>query len=463
MGAVGNFNASLTGIAVNNNLDMRLIRDINSNGVVDSGDEVVRAAAGGNQNDSINVQSLVAGNYFLQTYLHSGTSSNYTLRMSNTGGSPSNLLGPEVNVGTLSTTPFSRFSTLSTNNASDTYSFTMGAVGNFNASLTGIAVNHNLDMRLIRDVNSNGVVDSGDEVIRAAAGGNQNDSINIRSLAAGNYVLQTYLHSGTSSNYTLRMSNTGGSPSNLVGPEVNVGTLSTTPFSRFSTLSNNNASDTYSFTMGSVGNFNASLTGIAASHDLDMRLIRDVNNNNIVDSGDVLVTSTAGGNRDEAINVRSLAAGNYLLQTYLYSGTSSSYTLRMSNTGNSGGSPSNLLPIETSIGTIGSPITRSGSVGVNNASDTFRFSMASSRRVTLNLIGLSADADLRLIRDANNNGIVDAGEVIGRSSASGTSNERLSMSLTGGVSYIAQVYFYSSTGSTSYNLGIAPSIIPFPF
>ncbi len=460
LGAPANLNLSLTGMT--QDADLRLYRDVNNNGIIDAGDggPIASSVQGGSADDSINTRLTSAGTYIAQVARFGGSNTNYTLRMSNTGFSPSNLLPTEINAGTLTAVPFSSFNSLGTNDAADTFRFTMGTAGNFNAALTGIAAGNDLDMRLIRDANGNGIVDAGDVRVSATAGGNNDDSINVRSLAAGNYFLQTYLYSGTNSNYTLRMSNTGFSPSNLLPTEINAGTLTAVPFNTFNSLGTNDAADTFRFTMGTAGNFNAALTGITAGNDFndfDMRLIRDANGNGIVDAGDVRVSATAGGNNDDAINVRSLAAGNYFLQTYLYSGSGGGYNLKMSNTGISGGSPSNLLPTEVNVGTVGfltGSTTRTGSVGVDDAADTFRFGVAFQRSVRLTLSGLSADADLRLIRDGNNNGIVDAGEELRRSAFGGTTSEVITQTLAQG-NYIAQVYHYPTTGSTSYALNIA--------
>jgi hypothetical protein len=443
MGSTGNFNASLTGIQSGRDVDMRLIRDANNNGIVDSGEVMVSSTYGSNRDEAINVRNLGAGSYILQTYLYSGSSSNYTLRMSN--DFPSDLLPTEVNAGTLSGNPYQTGGSVSTNDAADTFRFTMGSTGNFNASLTGIQSGRDVDMRLIRDANNNGIVDSGEVMVSSTYGSNRDEAINVRNLGAGSYILQTYLYSGSSSNYTLRMSNDF--PSNLLPTEVNAGTLSGNPYQTGGSVSTNDAADTFRFTMGSTGNFNASLTGIQSGRDVDMRLIRDANNNGIVDSGEVMVSSTYGSNRDEAINVRNLGAGSYILQTYLYSGSSSNYTLRMSND-----FPSDLLPTEVNAGTIGStPSSFTNSVSTNDAADVFQFTLGGTSNINLVLSDMSADADLRLVRDSNNNGMVDAGEVIASSTRGGSASEWISRTLGAG-NYFAQVYQYS--GNTSYDLDL---------
>ena len=74
----------------------------------------------------------------------------------------------------------------------------------------------------------------------------------------------------------------------------------------------------------------------------------------------------------------------------------------------------------------------------------------------MSLTGLSNDADIRLIQDANWNQIVDLGEIIASSDGIGVSDESLSKVLDNfelaNYDYFFQVYQYS--GDTSYDLNM---------
>jgi hypothetical protein len=451
-GTSNHVNAALTGMT--QDADLYLYRDINNNGIIDPFDPLVsQSTRGGNSDDSINVRITAPGAYIAEVRRFSSSNTFYRLGLSNIN--PSNLLPVEADAGILRATPFIRNDSVSTRDTADVVRFTMGSTGNYNAALTNITSGTDVDMRLIRDVNGDRVLTGSDVVVASSTrGSNLDEAINVRNLTAGTYFLQTYLFSGNNANYRLRMSNGGSRPGNLLTNDINAGTLGNTPFVDSESASINESEDLFRFTMGSAGNFNASLTGISGG-DVDMRLIRDINNNGIVDVGDEVVRSAAGSTNDEAINVRNLAAGNYFLQTYLFSGNNANYTLKMSNTGSSGFSPSNLLPTETNVGVISGSTTRFGSVSTIDAADTFRFGINSFRTVNLTLSGLQADADLRLIRDTNNNGVVDAGEVIARSTLGGTSSENISAFLSPGNNYFAQVYLFPSSGNTSYSLTIS--------
>lgn len=210
--------------------------------------------------------------------------------------------------------------------------------------------------------------------------------------------------------------------------------------------------DYYSFSVGSVSPFNLSLTGMSA--DADVRLIRDDNGNGLVDIGEIIASSARGGNRDEAINLASLAAGTYFIGVSQYSGNTS-YTLRTSNT-----FTNNLLPTETDIGALAGTRTFSGTIDTGNTSDTYRFSVTDisifgltfPTGVNVTLSGLSSDADVRLIQDSNNNGFVDGADVLAGSYKSGSAAEWMSNALSTGT-YFLQVNRFS--GNTDYHLSVS--------
>jgi hypothetical protein len=231
-------------------------------------------------------------------------------------------------------------------------------------------------------------------------------------------------------------------PGNTLGTAYDVGTLSgTRTFTDF--VGSTDTSDIYRFSLSGTSNFNLSLTGL--SNDADVRLIQDINSNGIIDSNDEIVRSSWGGTHDESIN-RSLTAGTYFVQVYQYIGDTN-YTLNLSTD-----KPSNLLLTETDAGLLSGTRTFSGSISSMNTSDIYRFSFSATSNINLTLSGLSNDADIRLIQDANNNGIIDSGEEIIRSSWGSNYSEGINSSLGAG-NYFVQVYQYN--GDTNYNLSLS--------
>jgi hypothetical protein len=200
-------------------------------------------------------------------------------------------------------------------------------------------------------------------------------------------------------------------------------------------VGSSDTSDLYSFSLASTQDVNQALTGL--SSDADVRLYQDANNNGVIDSGDPLIgSSTYGSNHDEAINAGSQAAGNYLVQVYQYSGDTK-YDLRLSATNDY--APSNILPAEVEVGNLSGTRNFSDWVGTTDTADVYHLIVNSTGTFTLNMTGLSSDADVRLIRDTNSNSAVEPGEVIGISQAGGSSNESITASLTAGTTLLRSI------------------------
>jgi hypothetical protein len=221
-------------------------------------------------------------------------------------------------------------------------------------------------------------------------------------------------------------------PNNTLGQAYNIGVLSgTRSFTDF--VGSSDTNDYYRFSLGTPSNINLALTGMSA--DADLQLLNS--------SGGLIQESRRSGSLDDSINREALAAGNYYVRVLRWSGDTN-YRLSLSTL-----KPSNLLPVETNIGTLSGFRSFSDRVDTTDTADVFRFAIGGTRNVNLILTGMSADADLRLIRDVNSNGLVDSGDEIVRSIRGGSSPEWISRSLGGGT-YFAQVYQWS--GNTNYNL-----------
>ena len=233
--------------------------------------------------------------------------------------------------------------------------------------------------------------------------------------------------------------------------EFNLGTLSGTPTVASNFVGDSDTRDLYSFRLNSIGNINLALTGLSA--DADVQLYQDLNNNGLIDSTDRFVSnSTRSGSTDDAINVESQAAGDYLVDVYRYSTNNTKYDLRLSTT--TARSASNLLPTETEVGTLSGTRTFNDSVGKTDTADVYHFVLDSDRNFSLSLTGLSSDADVRLYRDSNSNLAVDAGELIGSSSNSGTSSDSLTSSLTAGEYFVEVFQYATNVTSNNYTLSL---------
>jgi hypothetical protein len=82
-------------------------------------------------------------------------------------------------------------------------------------------------------------------------------------------------------------------------------------------------------------------------------------------------------------------------------------------------------------------------VNASDRDDFYSFNVAESGIFTANLSALSGDADVRLIQDSNNNGVIDQGEVLGWQWERGTGNESIRRFLSAG-NYFLQVMSYNN-------------------
>ena len=91
-------------------------------------------------------------------------------------------------------------------------------------------------------------------------------------------------------------------------------------------LSSSNTSDARKFTLSAAATFSAALSGL--SQNADLQLIKDTNNNLLVDTGETLATSLKTGITSESIS-KLLSAGTYYVRVYLPATAAPKYTLTL--------------------------------------------------------------------------------------------------------------------------------------
>ena len=249
--------------------------------------------------------------------------------------------------------------------------------------------------------------------------------------------------SGTSSPTTPLTPPTTIDPGNSPGDALNIGVLNGTVTSN-EFVGNTDTKDYYRFDVASPINFSLYLDGLGA--DADVNLYQDSNNNGVIDSNESRIAySSQGGTASESIT-RNLGIGNYFVLVEPASqGSNTNYTLRLVN--------------ETSetvnIGVLGGTLTFNEFVGRNDPVDYYRFSLNSPRTFTLSLDGLSADADVTLYQDSNDNGVIDSNESrIDYSSQGGTNSESITRNLGIG-NYFVNVVSTSQGSNTNYNMTLS--------
>ncbi|HEY9658799.1 MAG TPA: PPC domain-containing protein, partial [Allocoleopsis sp.] len=136
--------------------------------------------------------------------------------------------------------------------------------------------------------------------------------------------------------YHLQMSATPVSPNatnapNLLSKEFALPGMNTSspdvPYSTTESVGPSDTCDTYTLSVGVRTLANLQLTGL--SNDADIRLIRDLDSDRVVDGNEVMAYSRNGGIQSESIP--NIGPGDYFVQIYSYDGNPTNYTLSVSH------------------------------------------------------------------------------------------------------------------------------------
>jgi hypothetical protein len=238
-------------------------------------------------------------------------------------------------------------------------------------------------------------------------------------------------------------------PGNTPGSALNVGTLiGTRAFDQF--VGFDDREDYYRFDVNSPINFNLYLDGLSASADVS--LYEDINKNGVIDSGELIENTNQYNGASSEVIFRNLAVGNYFVLVQADSqGRNTNYNLRLVNENSEA----------VDVGLLNGTRTFSEFVGRTDPRDYYRFNLNSPSSFNLTLDGLTANADVLLYEDKNNNGLIGfSDELIDNTNYyNGISSESLSRNLPSGN------YFIVVTGdaaNTNYNLQISatPGVSP---
>ncbi|MEB3827733.1 S8 family serine peptidase [Phormidium sp. CCY1219] len=219
-----------------------------------------------------------------------------------------------------------------------------------------------------------------------------------------------------------------------------------------------NSRDIYSFHISTPSNFNLALNNLSA--DADVGIFKDYNGNHQIDFGELVNISENSGTSPESLE-RTLNPGNYFVVVEQYRGETG-YNLSLSATELSTPVPDaagNSLLQALDIGVLQDTRSFSDFVGNADSLDLYRFQVNTPSRLEIDLSGLSADADVFLVQDLNNDGqILHHSEIVGSSVEPGPSAETIRIStLTPNTDYYVAVEQYE--GDTSYTLTLSATPI----
>lgn len=218
--------------------------------------------------------------------------------------------------------PITRNDTISNtaNNNCHTYLFNIGrASGDVSVNLNGLR--SGATVRVVRDINSNGIVDKGD-VIESRFGNNFSAaSFSLNRLEAGSYFVQVYKNGTGDTAYSLGLSaidSVKEDPANNDATVTVKGNLNRAFVSSLNNVNNSNTRDTYQFRVDSRSNVQASLIGT----NLERTRVT------ILDGQGRIV----GTNQELTSSSATLAAGTYTARVEKTAAGSTDYNLQLRGT-----------------------------------------------------------------------------------------------------------------------------------
>ena len=407
----------------------------------------------------------------IQHYLEFGLAEG---RLGSPSYEPTNLLRAE-NLSTLSATPLTINGSVNNTENEKIYSFTINQLSQVNLNLSGLSAD--ADLLLAEDLNGDGLldndVDSEEQLESSDNAGTEAEAISSLLPAGTYYAIVSQYEGDTNFNLSL-LATPFTTPEDTAGNTPNtardLGTL-TGSQSLSGFVGDADAEDLYSFTIPEGQYLDIDLKDLDA--DTGLTLIRDSNGNGAIDPGETINNSNSTGDTDKSLTNRDLTAGNYLVQVSKEEGDST-YNLNLNATPaapvpNAGGIGSSTT-LAGAIAQAQPTFSTSGTVNPTAPSNFFKFTVSQSGVFSANLTGLTGDADVRLIRDWNNNGTVDPVtdrngnifiddnevEVLAWSPLRGTGDESIRRFLTPG-DYFLQV---SNFNNATANYNVATTFSP---
>jgi hypothetical protein len=382
--------------------------------------------------------SLGAGTFYVVVTRRTGEGS-YLVRM--TADFAGNSLGTARNIGSATDETFRDFVGLpdspSLTDAGDIYKVKMDARGRLTATLKTDLLSDTFQghVDLIRDVNGNGLIDAGDLILHAGPGTTAGTS---RMLDAGTYFVRV----GSDINffnYHLRI--TADYAGNTPALQRDMGSLDAgRSFQDFISASTDKV-DQYRFSVGSARELNVVFVESGGGKS-QLILVNDRNNNGVADPGEGVLLAE---DHSFSNTVRTVQPGNYLLQVVADSGEGTYQLFAEARPDRAG----NTLGTARELGTVNGLKHEDDFVSSVDLVDFYKFTASAGGKVSARLDpALGANADLALIRDANNNGKVDAGEVLAASPLPGNKPEELSATIAAG-NYFLRVTFNDIEGTAS--------------
>lgn len=423
--------------------DVYLVSDENRNGVVDENETIEVSALDGNETEVISA-ILDAGEYFIQVEQFEGDTS-YTLEVQAT-----RFTVPADEAGDSFETAFdlNGLETAHTVNEfvgdldlEDYYRIEVDRPTNIDVTLGGLT--NDVDLYLVEDANGDGELQDAEYLLESINVGTEADNI-ATTLFPGEYFLLVASIEGNT-NYTLDA---------VASPFYLALQSNPTPNSTTGFVGVTHPVETYQFTLTESSLVQLDLTNLNA--DVDLALFADADGN----LGEELALSEAAGIEAEQI-LEELEPGTYYVQVQQFEGDTQ-YSLALQSTPGATAPPDpEDLSDAVDLDILTESISVSDAVNESMPFDTYRFEIDTTSQVQLGLTNLTADADLFLYQDLNDDLQLDLDdfedpELVDFSEEVEDADETLNLILEPGV-YYARVAQYEPSDETDYTFSLSAS------
>jgi RTX calcium-binding nonapeptide repeat (4 copies) len=250
-------------------------------------------------------------------------------------------------------------------------------------------------------------------------------------------------------------------PGNNLNSALDVGNLS--DLQTFNDAVNaSDRDDFYKFNLTQTSNFNLNMSGL--TDNASVYLIADLNQNGVVDRNETLEEDTYNTSTNDGVIKYDLGAGNYFAWiTTPNTDDNTNYTLKLSaipTPPTTPANPGNDLSSALNIGNLNGQKIFKDFVGVVDPQDFYRFSLAQTSNLTLNMTGISDYASVYLIADTNKNGVVDNNETIEEDTYNTSTNDGVIKSDLGAGNYFALIKPNNFVDNTNYTLNLSAVATP---
>jgi hypothetical protein len=388
---------------------------------VDTGIAALHSPPDGFASGDLSGESLTAGTYFIEVS-ERGLDTAYLMTLTPDYAGDSLKTARNIGIATDATlqdyigiTP-----DLITDDFIDVFKTTMEAPGRITARLsldnTSEAQAHAY-VQIIHDFNGNGVIDAQDVLAQAIP---SNITSTTADVPAGTYFLRVS-PSFNAANYHLNVN--ADYAGTTAGHTRAAGSLDSIKTFHDFIGNPSDIFDDYKFGVTSTRPFFAAMAE-AGDGKAILALYNDLNNDGAADQ---LVASSGAGQFETLL--RTIDAGHYVVRVQALSG-SGTYVMSAEARPDGAG---NTLATAKNLGTINGLTHRDDYVSDADTVDFYKFTAAAPGTVGASLgTEFGGDADLALIRDANNNGKVDTNEILASGALTSFGSKELSKSISAG-------------------------------